>query len=91
MTNTVVAPLTFAGNTGSLASASCIAVTTIFSYLPTSAVFNSPQVVENYEMGGFYSQLTGKWYPASRQRTDGYGRLVGDDEVTTAPDYWGQW
>lgn len=91
MTNTVVAPLSFAGNTGSLASASCIAATTIFSYLPDSAVFNSPQVVVNYEVGGFYSQLTGKWYPLSRQRTDGTGRLVGDDEWTSAPDYWGTW
>jgi hypothetical protein len=60
----------------------------IFTYLPDSAVFNSPQVVRNQELGGGYCQRTGKWYPASRLVVDGLGRLVGDDLRTDVPEVW---
>jgi hypothetical protein len=89
MTYTVATPMAFSGSLGALPAASCLLSTVIFTYLPDAAVFNSPQVMKNNEMGGGYSQLTGKWYPQSRLVLDGLGRLVGDDERTDPPSVWG--
>jgi hypothetical protein len=81
-------PNAMGGNLSSLAAASCICSTLIFTYLPDSAVLNSALVVKNREIGGGYCQLTGKWYPRSQLQLDGLGRLVGYDNVTTQPQVW---
>jgi len=88
MTYAVEPPFAMSGNLSSLAAASCMVSTMMFCYLPDAAVFNSPQVVKNRELGGGYCQLTRKWYPRSRLTLDGLGRLVGDDNRTTQPQVW---
>ena len=80
--------MAMSGSLGSVAAAACMASTTVFTWLPDAAVLSSPQVMMNYELGGGYSQLTGKWYPGSRLCLDGLGRLVGDDERTDPPNVW---
>jgi hypothetical protein len=89
MTFTAGAPMANVSNQGTLAAASTMCSTSMFWFLPDAAVFMSPMVEKNYEYGGGYSELTGKWYPTSRLVIDGFGRRVGDDEFTTRPKGYG--